>query len=688
MADIHNIISLGIGSPASIKQFLTLGLSPGAEVASGASFTDWLASPDRTEIALLELSPALHLTAWTVVGGGQPNTYSTPLARFEGTAIVPGGMYRRVDEVRQDATQLTARSSIVAVEANPGSYFWDEAAGLLYIRTSSSTPTSFTMSALVTFFVATQGLVLDVSNGNGDTGIYYQPMLMDGPPTISQEREDLFSGTKITATGELVLTNGHGLWNALVAPDSAYHWRNKKARLFIGGEYNGLRLARSQYAPFSTLLMENVDATELQCSIRVKPYVRQAEITLPVTPFFESSYPNLDPAVRGTKKALIYGRCAVPADLTDISGNGVYTVADAAFQTLFAVHTVWAVEKTTGIRSVLTLTTEYTVNLSACTITIVTAAYPHADYTIVAEVSGKPDGGGSYLKKTGEIIQDLLTTFLGVPTSVIDTGAFALADAQAPAEVALYLKSERSLTSILATDEPGFPSLERGVMGSVQHTLDGRYTFRVFQPWHGAATPVPLRKEELALFEPRPDAATQYPTTRVAYGNDFTRDGRENVESTDAAVKHLDESREVRTLRTFLRFKADADTLRQRCAFLTSVPTTRAAFRERGAKLALAMPGDKVLVTFSPAPAASGAYADTVFELTQIRRGVGSPLRVEGRLDLVRQLPGRVGTWMADGSPNWAAATAEQRMASGFWCNDSGRADAGDPASANVSLWW
>lgn len=647
----------------------------------------WQKSPDRTEVVLLELTPALHLTAWTLVGGAQPNTYSTPMTRFILTATFAGGVYRHVVGVTQDATALTERFTLVDVEANPGSFWWDAAGDLLYVRTTTATPTSFTMAALVTFYVASQSIVLNRTDNLPETGIYYHPWLTSDQPTISLQREHLFTGAKIALRGDLELTNAHGVWDTLVAPDSAYHWPNKRARLWIGGTSHDATLLRSQYLPIATMLIDSVDVSETTCRFGVRPLTRLGEKVLPVTPYFESAFPHLGDGVRGTKKPLIYGRAIVAPDLTDTSGSGVYTVADAAFQTLFAVHTVTAVAKATGARTNLILTTDYTVNLTACTITIVNAVYTHLNYTLVAEVTGKPDGAGSYLKTAGAIIKDILQTHLGVLTSEIDTAAFNQADLDNSAELSMYLKTERTVNSILATDESGFPSLQRSVMGHVQQTSDGKWTFSIFRPWSDSSA-ISMSKADFAAFEPSVDARQRVTTTRVSYARNDARDESSFTETTDVTARYLDGTHDTETLHTYLRFQGDAAALRDQFVFLMTEPAVRIAFRERGTKLAGSLPGQKVLVTFSPAPAAAGSYTDTICDLTAVYRAAGSPQQVGGTLERVRQLAGRQGTWMATSAPDWATSTAAERLVSGYWCDANGRADPLDPASANVSLWW
>jgi len=653
------------------------------------SFSEFLAWPDREEVVIAEFNPAVRLAAWTKTSG-KTYVYEIALPRLVGTAQVAGGVYRPCTAVRENGTALTAAASVAAVDATASTWFWDEANGTLYVHSSTGdSPDDFTVySALVRFYVATTGIVLDATDADADTGIYYQPWLQDQLPTIRDQMEDALSGRKVTPTGNVSLTNGHGFWHTVIAPDGIYAWKNKRVMFYLGGRYRGQSLLRSQYATRVTMLVEDVSANEEQAVFTLKPLTKQLDIELPVTPYFESAYPNLGDGVRGTKKWIGYGRATIRPDLTDTSSHGIYTVADAAYQTLFAVHNVWAAAKSTGARTLLTLTTHYTVDLTACTVTVVDATYAHADYVLEVDVTGKPDGSGGSLATFGAIVRDILQTFLGATSADLDTASFTAADEANPDALSVWVKSPRQLRSMMGGTEPGLPSLERSVMGRLGQTRAGLWRVDIWEPGYDVSTAVSLRKEDFATFSPEPKFETVFSTSRVFYAYDPATQEWAVEEATDVEVQYLDDAYERLDLYTYLTDASAAQRLAQRYQFISGAVSVEIAFAERGAKLAEQVAGDRVLVTYSPAPAAAGAYENRVFELIDLTSGVGSPMRIAGRLGDLRGIGARVGLWKDSAAPAWSAATSLERAQPGFWSDSGGLVDSADAATRDKSVWW
>lgn len=653
-----------------------------------ATLAGLLAASQREEIILCELEPSYTLLGFAAAGGGLTNTYTIALSRLVQTDYVVGGIYANTIRVTENGVALTVQTSAANVDAAAGSWYWDEPAGTLYVRATSGAPSSYTMLATRRLYLASSPLVLELTAGSPTTAVYYQPWLTGDLPRVRREVEDLLSGGTTFPSGSVSFTNGHRAWFTLVAPDGLWNWKNTLARFYLGGRYNGLTLARADYGAVATMIVEDVAPTETTCAFALQPLRRLTELELPVTPFFEDTYPNLGDGVRGTKKWIGYGRATIVPDLTDTSTSyGVYTVADAAYQTLFAITSVWAVRKDTGAWTLLTETTHYTKDLTACTITVVSATYPPADYTLAVDVTGKPDGLGSYLQTYGEIVRDMLATFLGIATADIDTVAFADTDLEADAELAVWVKAPRSLASIFATMEPEHPSLGRSVMGTVQQTAEGLWTARIWDPSLDSVTTT-LRREDLARFDPKPKLKTVFATVRVHYGFDHARQQWSVAEVTDPTVQYKTGSRDRLDLFTFLVSASNAETIAQRYMLLAAAVTVEAEFSERGAMLAQFNAGDKVYVTYTPAPAASGGYDAKPFEVLSLEVAYAPKVTVTGVLGDLRGLGGRVGRWMDSGDPDWSTATTAERLASGFWTDSAGLADSGDATSGNRSIWW
>ena len=655
-----------------------------------ATFSEWVTWPDREIVAVAVFQPNLRLKGWTSVGGATPHVYSIALARFAFTDLIFGGIYQRCVGLHENTTALTAAASLAACEVAASSWYWDEANGILYAHSSTgSDPDLFTVYfAQVEIRCASRGIVLQLTDGAPSTAVHHPAWLMSEAPSSSFSFEDLFFGLKMTATSQLPVINDSYVWYRLAANDSDYWWKNAPVTFYQGGSYNHQDLPWSQYAGVLSMEVENLACTDEVCTFEVKPIVRALNLQIPPTPIFESEYAHLGDGVRGTKKAILYGRVTFAPDLVDTSADGLYLLADPEYQTLFAVYTVTARNKATGVRTTLSETTDYLADLTLCTVEIVNPTYTWQAYTIEVDAAGKPNGDASdYLKRVGEITQDWLTTFVGIDLARINADAFDQADLDAPDELAIYLKSPREISSLLAGNLDGYPTICGSVFATLSQTLTGLWTILVWTP-QVPDDVVRLSREDFELFVPQPQIAKVPAVTYVHYAQNVATGAWATESASDAAVAALVNTRDEINRYTFLRSAVDAATLATRSMLLSGGRSLEIEFRERGSLLAQAMAGDKVLITRDPAMSAAGKFTLKPFEIIRIDRG-GTNLLVAGRFSDLRGVGAIVGHWKDDSDAAWSALTSDERSAQpGFWCDDNGRADAADPASEGVSIYW
>jgi hypothetical protein len=102
-----------------------------------AAYDALLASVTPDFVVLAEVQPMEPLAGWTAAGGGLTNTYYCSFLSQIATTIAAGGLYRRLDFVRQNAATLTSRASAALVDANLGSYFLDTSTNRLYVSTNT-----------------------------------------------------------------------------------------------------------------------------------------------------------------------------------------------------------------------------------------------------------------------------------------------------------------------------------------------------------------------------------------------------------------------------------------------------------------------------------------------------------------------------------------------------------------------
>jgi hypothetical protein len=651
--------------------------------------SDVLAWPDRETIVLAELEPSITLSAFTVTDDDS-HVYAVPWSEFESAPSIRGGVYRPLIGVRENGTDLDAADDLADCIATAGTYFRDAAADRLCVHSSSgASPDTFdAYQAFVRFHVATKGLTLNRGeDDDADTGVYYWPWLVGDAPVVSTSfGSDLF-GVSASVSGSLVLANGHGLWHAVMAPAGDYNWKNKRVRILLGGAARGQTVVYSAYERVATPKVEDAACNDVTAELTLQSSSRTLGVSVPVTPIFESEYPNLDPSARGLSKPIGYGTTWLAPLLVD-TVEEIYLVADAAYQTLAEVSQVYAVSKTDGARTALAETTDYTVDLTACTITVVNATYAHDGYTLVAEVTGKPKSGGGALATFADIVEDLLKTFLGATDADLDTDSFAQAAIDATEELAFWAFSPRTIDSLLRSADASEPSLERSALGIVRQNAAGQWQLKVRSAVGTSATSA-LVKADFAAFSPEPKIESAFATVRVHYNYDRTTDTWQVAETPSARSKYLLEIDDAVDIYTYLTSASDAMTLGQRYQILAGGARLQIEFTERSAKLFGALPGDIVSVSFSPAPGRGGMLSSEPMELAAITKTVAPTFGVSGVFRDVRALPGGYGcSWGDDSaSANWGTATDQEKKVLGFWADDDGFIDDEDDDTQNIKVW-
>ena len=257
------------------------------------------------------------------------------------------------------------------------------------------------------------------------------------------------------------------------------------------------------------------------------------------------------------------------------------------------------------------------------------------------------------------------------------------ADHSSSSRPARILASTRSLASIIATAEDGQPSLERSVNGTVQQTRAGLWTAKIWDPIADVATIPALRREDVAGFAPQPRLEKVTTAVRVFYQYDGRGQTYAAVERVDTGRRTLTGVSDRRDVYTFLRTPGDAETMAKRYEAIEAYCGLEVDFAERGTLLALSTVGERVAVTYAPAPHVSGAYTGRIFALVRLARGYAPRMTIAGQLRDVDRITNRVGRWKSTGSPNYGASTPTQRAASGYWFTSTGA-----PSGFTGSRYW
>ncbi|MGE0463902.1 MAG: hypothetical protein AB7Q16_21255 [Vicinamibacterales bacterium] len=634
-----------------------------------AAFVTWLNEFSTTRIVLAELQPAEILSGWSATGGSFTNTHEIAWANAVQAEVVPGGIYRRLDGVRQNDLDLTARASVAEVDANAGSYFHDTANGVLYVRTTTgSAPDEFAaLLAFFTIFVGTDAV-------DFEAGELYEPRIVGDLPVVTLEADDPLHGAKRYGSGDIVLANSDGLFDRLVR---LWVWKNKLVTLKLGGG----DLAASDYETIAQMRIEDVTPNDDVCRFTLRNMATVLDKYLPLNTFSANDYPHIGEGLEGTYKPLLYGaKTNIPGLLIDSTGGAqVYMVADPAAQVLTAVLAVRAIERASGVSTLLTLTTDYTVNLAACTVTVTNATYSADNYDLRIDATGESDGTGGYLSTFGQIARDILIT-LDERAALLDDAAFATADTDAPAPLGVWMREGKNAQEYIRL-------LEASVNGAVFIGRDGRWTAQIWDPTYDPTTAQTIVDEDIDTWDPDDKVESIFPVARVLYDENPATGATKVTEASNDTIRYAYETSDSRTVRTALINAGDAAILAARYRLMVGSPTIHVNMAERGLSGMLRQPFDKVVVTRRRAPTEAGLFDGQVMEVLRVEKQLAAA-SVAMRLGDLRGFGNRVGRWADSAAPDWGAASAAERERDGYWSDSAGLIDPSDPSTAEQSVWW
>jgi hypothetical protein len=403
-----------------------------------AAYDALLASATPDFVVLAEVQPMERLNSWTAAGGGLTNTYYAAFSTQIATTIVAGGIYRRLDSVRQNATALTLRASSALVDANLGSYFHDTATNRLYVSTTSGvSPDALAIvGAWFTLFLTSTSVSL-----SGQP--LYTPIITDGLPTMTDEMPDTLFGAAFSASGPLTVLNGDGLFDRL---SKQYVWRNKLVTFKLGGG----SLAYSDFATIDTLRINAITADDEHCTLQLEGLGNILNQSLPLKTWGDGTLFNApNPAqaadgIDGISQPLVFGQVAdcpcVLGGRNGIAGADYWYAFDSNGGTygICIVTGVYAVNRTTQARTLLVGGgIDYAV--SGANIQVINATYFYESYDIICTLTQLATIGSP---KFGTMARAILE-ICGESTANIDTAAFTAADTAAPQVLARYIGERR-----------------------------------------------------------------------------------------------------------------------------------------------------------------------------------------------------------------------------------------------------
>lgn len=615
------------------------------------SFTTEAEKYASAKHVLIELEPGIPLTGWTLTAA-QTYTYEHAFVNFVQMGITPGGLYRLVIGVEADGTALTEQTSIANVEANEGSWWHDTSAEKLYVHVVGGVDPD-TLSLVMPLFrihFSNDGITLN----DGTNDINFEKRLAEGTTTaIKEEAADFTAGLQMTTTAGIQLANHDGLFDIL---SKSWIWRDRVARARFG--INDLA-----YGDYVTLMETRIEDANLPVptifSIDLFSSLDRWRDEFPPNKF---SNPQAGSGVLGSIKPVIYGQHVnVPGFLTsNVEGAWVEKFADEDVQTLFEIY---------GIVAIGSIETEELVDgvdttndLNGCGTIISNLRYDPSDpWTIKANLAGKPDGVGSYLKYPGEIAKDVLKTFLGYEDADLVLASFDNVDAICPFELAIYESSKMTVREVLR-------GIERSVIGRIRQTPTGLIEFTIWDPGFDSSSAIEIDYADMSshlAFDLRHRAI--FYQVALEYALEPTGYSRLAI-STDEATRLKYGLTGQLEVQTYLRHSQHAQLIADRLLFIYKNVRTEASFSEARARLMEHSVYSRVSMTATRAPEAStGSYTGRLMEIVNIGKDLVRPKTRCTVLDIEEfGLVDKIGTW----------------------ANPAGDAPTGYWDTADDSRWW
>jgi hypothetical protein len=632
-----------------------------------ADFTAWLAetATDRVILCDLQLAEQTAGDGWASEGS---NVYS--LSSFS-NFIGSGGdaVYRRIDKVRENAADYTEKASQAEVAAASSSFWYDEANTKLYVRTSTdSDPDLF--SSIAVYFTLFFGTTTKAFVG----GQLYEPMLVGELPAIDLQAEDILFGVKVMEEGNLDLQNAHAFWDTAVAN---YIWKNKLITFYLGGG----TLDFDDYEKIATMRIEDLAAGDDIARARLVGMASVLDQNLPLSTVSDTGNPNAADGVVGTYIPMIYGALpGCPGKCIDTtSGANVWLLNDPDAFALTGIANVRMVD-INGVKHGLTVTSHYTVDLAACTVTVTDTTYDQQNYSLIADCAGKTDGAGGHFNRWSAVGKDFMV-LLGEESGNIGATFGGDADTDGYQEIGLYIDEPKKASEWLM-------ELERSVRGYTYIDETGKWYAGVFLPYEmKGETADSLTDADIVTWEPEDKLESVYYKVIVKYGrNPYTREWKE-VSAEDSQVRYEIEHSKTIRIETALRNKSQAARQAQRWLMTLKQPSIRVQLQARGLDGLLKQPFDRYIVTRSRAPDSSGSWTDEPCELIVLTKtlapaGVLLKIRKIGLGDRGE----RIRYWATSGIGDHDSEDPADQEAYAFWHDSNGQLGAGN--IDNHSSWY
>jgi hypothetical protein len=314
--------------------------------------------PVSRKIVILEMSIGQSETFWL---NYCPGVWILDLAGVWATvndaglrASLPAAQSISIISVYSDATPLLSVPAAIgplSVSTVQNSYFLDTAHSFLYVSTAS-----FNSPAIHNIKV---GVVVGFANQAGVWNGYIYEGRIKEAPSIQKTKDPTFFGKVSFDSGDVVLENTDGALDTLYSSSLGYYASLKVA--IDPQSYN-------DFFPVYSGYVQDVDMTEQTVKVTIKDLRQNSSASgVGYYQYAKSNVGKLIPVGYGTMYNV---PCLAVNDNQSGSPNWTFVMLDTAKAPMQSVSAVYFTDSN-GKKNTLTLTSQYTVSLTAGTITII-----------------------------------------------------------------------------------------------------------------------------------------------------------------------------------------------------------------------------------------------------------------------------------------------------------------------------
>lgn len=668
--------------------------TPGAPGAVGGGQTARLYTSDGTisELGSDEPGAASTVMSWTI--GSSSPWVSMAMALKPGTSLaysksvdevtqasrIPGGMFAEIIGVVQNDVVLTVKASLALVEGSPESYYYDRAAKILYMQTTTGDDPD-----VYTFIGALRRVRISSDTVNFSDQPLYYPLLTGGSPQTVEDASQPIQNVAPFQSGQLQFANANGLFDAL---DGAWVWHNRPVTMYFGGvRSNGYALTFAEYLTIGQMLIADTAAGDLTFDLKLV-VDDQIDSSLPfftwrTSGLFSEATIALfnDPAIASNYLPVIGGRVFdIPLIGYRRIGSDEYWAAGMSLTISpgFApvITQIRAVSKASGVVTVVPSGNILATDMFS----IFVMGYTSDLYDLYADLEEyQADTYG----RVGSMTKSILFK-LGIDVSRVDYASMDAADVAAPFMLGLYVPGGQFPTVPVAQ---AFAAIASSVLARTYYGTDGKWHTNVWDPTGDAATTPVFTEADLQSWQPVAKLETVVATVYVTYAEKVNAKQTNRVSVTSADARYRQQTRKSATIDTLLTDSDAATIMASRFLARLSQPTTKIEITERGATLLTKGTWNKIQVTRSRAPSPTGTFDRERFELLRLTKQYTPTPTVSALIGDQSGLRERYKQWAPSAitGTTWAAATDAQKHTYMFWADSSGAVGG---STDNAFRWW